>query len=218
MIPKSVDDLIHRYTYRLTLKYIRNVRKLVLILIAASLCFLLTIKAFVISAVLLVGSILSFVYFTSVIKSGVLTVYNSVVINIIFFLYLVVFFDAGVLCVFRINSDAFSIITLTAIFLIELICLFAGFFYTLRRVEKGVIKKGSNAIVTTSFYAGSGIAGYCLAKGIAAGASADFKYLFFTISLAFGASMMMFVIGMVNLSIFYFINKYNISDRPICKE
>lgn len=209
----AVDALIYRYTHKLTVQLVKDGRIVMLSTLLISLCLLLSLKAFVVSAILLILAVVFYVYLTLIVRRKALTIYDGIGTSTVLYFSLVVFFNVAIYTV-QIHLGSNSMIPMIVIFLIEIVSLFAGFYHVFKYIEKGVVKKG-NSVVSKSSYAISGIVGLYLAKSIFAQTSVGFQYFFFTVFFAFVNLITMFFMGMTCLSCIYYIRKYKIADRLI---
>ncbi len=209
-----VTTLINKFTQRITIKLTKTVRNLTIVFFFLSACFLLTIKSFLFTGVLFVFLVAEFVCLTVILKKRILTIYSGVGVSFILCGHLVLLFNVSLYSIQKINGF-FDPILLTVILFIEVLCLILGFFYTIRCVRKGTVRKPQTAAITSIAFVLPGALGYFLSSYISNEASVQIQNVFFTVMFALGCSIMMFVIGMVHIAIIYYIKKYNIADREL---
>lgn len=213
---EMVNNLIDKFTQRITSKLIRTVRKLSIFLFVLSACLLLTIKAYVFTGVFFVLLIVEFAYLTIILKKNILTIYSGVGASLVLCGNLSLWFNVSLYSIQKING-VFDPVLLIIISLIKVVCLVTGFFYTLRCVRKGTVRKLQTAAIASTAFVLPGALGYFLSKYISIESSVQTQNIFFTIVFALASSMMMFIIGMAHVAILYYIKKYNITDRAISK-
>lgn len=211
---EMINKLIDKFTQRITIKLIRTVRKLSIFLFVLSACLLLTLEAYVFTGVFFVILIAEFVYLTIILKKNILTIYSGVGVSLVLCGHLALWFNVLLYSIQKINS-VFDPILLNVISLIEVLCLITGFFYTIRCVRKGTVRKPQTAVTASIAFVLPGALGYFLSRYIINEASIQMQNVFFTIVFALVGSMMMFAIGMAHVAILYYIKKYNIADREI---
>ena len=216
MIPKSVEELIHKYTCKITVKTVKDARKVILTVFCFSLCIFLSMKLFVFSAILVIAVIALLIFLTRLIKLNAVTIYDGVRVMLTVLASLVLFFNSGIylLQVNTASSDAAALV-MTLLLLVEVITMFAGAFSTFKQVKAGVIKKEIISGTSYMIYALSGIGGYFLAKSIVAVTSENISGFVITAFLGLCASGMMFCIGKAYLVSIYYIKKYKLTDKLI---
>lgn len=210
---EMIDALIDKYTQMMSIKQIRNTRKLTVFFFFLNTCLLLTIKCYIFTAVLFGLLIAEIVYLSLMLKRN-MTIYRGVGVSVIVCGNTALFFNVALYSVPNL-INVYDPTLLIIIFLVELLCLITGFFYTRRCVNKGTVRKPQVAAVASIAYLLPGAGGYVLANYINNNASVHIQGIFFTTAFALGSSMMMFILGMAHVSILYYIKKYNITDRVI---
>lgn len=214
MEQKMIETFVDKFMQGVTIELTRTIRKLIVFLFIISAGLLLTLKSYIITSVLFLLLVGEHVYLSIILKKNNMTIYRAVPVSLILCSHVALLFNIFLFGLQKIN-DSFDPKLLIVILFIELLCVISGFFYTRRCVKKGTVHKSKTVAAASIAYVFPGVLGYFLARYVINKASIQVQNVFFTIIFAFGCAMMMFVFGMVHMSMLYFIKKYHIADKEL---
>ncbi len=212
MEQETVNQLIEKYTKNINLATIRNGRKVIIILVVLAACFLVSMKSFISTAVLLILTVCEVVYFSVVIRKKTVKLYNGIAANIIILLNVVLSFN---IWMYYIQSYlGYSDVLITVILLIvEIVCLFMGFFHTCRCVRNGTVHEARTMAAPAASVLSS-VLGLVSVRMISK-TDVSTQFTIYTLLFTFVNSLVLFSLGMTYGAMAYFIRKHHIPDREL---
>lgn len=210
-----INAYIDKYTRRLSSS---NLKKLLAVLLIFDIFDFIIAKSLgnnFLLGIVAVVSLFEVIYFLNAMKKSTQTIYSAVVSGIIFYLG-IVFIMNITLYVEQKQTDTFDIVSFVIILTTQLLCLLFGFWYSIKRLKKGV---SFNPYLGSAFPLASVVGVNMLInrimKSIKKTNNVILESLFFTIILTGCSAGMMYLTGMAYITIIYCIKKYKIPDREI---
>lgn len=212
MSTKTINIFIDKYTQRITPSIIIATNLLSLVLFFLSTCLLVTIKNYIIIAVLLGLLIAQLVAFSLLNRKKDITIYRALFVSFVMLTQLLVSVNICLYCIQNILG-IFNHILLFVILIIEVACLGMGILYTTYSIKREATQKTRHPVATIGIAAISSISTYIFTRFVINKTPDNIQGALYTLSLSAIACLMMFYLGKIHFSMMYFIKKYRIPDR-----
>lgn len=209
-----INSYIDKYTQKIDMAIAALINIVSIALCAIEVYLLMDIKNYVLSIALITVLIAQFIYFYTIRRKKVMTVYGAIGINFTWFLQMILMMIVGLLHLGT-KSETFNPIWITIVLAIGAISVLLGLFTSLRSIKNTVGRFSPLGAVSLGIPI---IALFCsrlLRKFINNNMSEDFNNIFEVVFFEILLCCILFFVGKIHVTIIYLIKKYKIQDREI---